>query len=265
MNSYSNINNNNNFYTSSNMLSCNAYNVEQQQQQQQQQKTVVSLYGYYQTPAAHYSSAPAPNNNNNKNNHKSSVSDLIACDSSSHSSSGITMANNAAASASASASEINTQIPSTLLLADVDNKPTQTQDKDITTTIRSEKETTSTTQIILKPTQDKNERKTMTTMIVPKSKNPTGSDAIIPTRSTMKMERKLKTGVGAAAGVIVGGLLTGPLFPVGMVLGGAIGGVATKEISKAGERHKQRLFETHNFREYAAKECKVVKCNAVFV
>ena len=51
----------------------------------------------------------------------------------------------------------------------------------------------------------------------------------------------------------------------GGAIGGAVGIMTTKEISKAGERHKQRVFEKRNSRKFASKQSKVITCNVCCV
>jgi hypothetical protein len=77
------------------------------------------------------------------------------------------------------------------------------------------------------------------------------SDAIHPQKYEMKQARKSKTAVGATGGAIVGGILAGPAFPVGMALGGAAGGYAANKFSKFGERRAQRKHEQSNFQQAA--------------
>ncbi|KAL3921032.1 MAG: hypothetical protein SGILL_002966 [Bacillariaceae sp.] len=94
---------------------------------------------------------------------------------------------------------------------------------------------------------------------VPRSHNPSGSDAVHPRRKEMKQARKIKQATAATGGAIVGGVLFGPAWPIGVVAGGAVGAVAGKQISKAGERRAQRKWEKQTFRQYAASESAVVK------
>jgi hypothetical protein len=88
--------------------------------------------------------------------------------------------------------------------------------------------------------------------VVPESNNPTGSDAVHPNRLVWKQTRGTKTCAGAAGGAIVGGVIFGPAFPVGMVLGGAAGGYVTNKLSKHGERRAQRKWEQSNYQQAAA-------------
>ena len=99
---------------------------------------------------------------------------------------------------------------------------------------------------------------------VPKSKNPTGSDAVHPHRLAWKADRGAKTTAGAVTGAIVGGICAGPLFPVGMYLGAAAGGYAVNKVSKHGERKAQRKWEKTTFQKNC-KQSMVVKYDAVFV
>eukprot|EP00538_Stauroneis_constricta_P005200 CAMPEP_0119547672 /NCGR_PEP_ID=MMETSP1352-20130426/1732_1 /TAXON_ID=265584 /ORGANISM="Stauroneis constricta, Strain CCMP1120" /LENGTH=254 /DNA_ID=CAMNT_0007592659 /DNA_START=76 /DNA_END=840 /DNA_ORIENTATION=- len=85
---------------------------------------------------------------------------------------------------------------------------------------------------------------------VPRSRNPTGSDAVHPQKNSMKQQRKAKTVAGVGAGVVVGTLVAGP---VGFVLGGPIGGYAANKLSKNGERRAQRHHEQKNFQQAATK------------
>ena len=84
-------------------------------------------------------------------------------------------------------------------------------------------------------------------MQVPRSLNPTGSDSVHPNKKAMKEVRKGKTAVGVVGGATIGGIAFGPAFPVGMVVGGAVGGYATNKLSKFGERRAQRKWEQQSF------------------
>jgi hypothetical protein len=99
---------------------------------------------------------------------------------------------------------------------------------------------------------------------VPRSHNPTGSDAVHPRRAEMKQARKVNTATAATGGAIVGGVLFGPAWPLGVVVGGAAGAVAGKQISKAGERRAQRKWEKKSFQHYATSESAVAKGGASF-
>jgi hypothetical protein len=83
------------------------------------------------------------------------------------------------------------------------------------------------------------------------SSNPTGSDAVHPNRATWKKTRGSKTAAGVAGGAIVGGVMFGPAFPIGMVLGGATGGYAANKLSKTGERRAQRKWEQSSYQRDA--------------
>ncbi|KAG7339110.1 hypothetical protein IV203_025839 [Nitzschia inconspicua] len=99
---------------------------------------------------------------------------------------------------------------------------------------------------------------------VPRSHNPSGSDAVHPRRAEMKQARKVKTAGAATGGAIVGGIIFGPAWPLGVVVGGAAGAVAGKQISKAGERRAQRKWEKKSFQQYAVSESTVAKGGAAF-
>ena len=66
----------------------------------------------------------------------------------------------------------------------------------------------------------------------------------------MKKQRKHRTAAGTVGGMVVGGLVLGP---VGVIVGGAAGGVATNRLHKAGERHLQRKYEKQCFQKAATK------------
>jgi len=72
-----------------------------------------------------------------------------------------------------------------------------------------------------------------------------------PHKQVMKQDRKAKIAGAATTGAIVGGVLTGPVWPVGMVAGAAIGSYASKVTARAGERRQQRKWERDKFDEYA--------------
>eukprot|EP00980_Cylindrotheca_fusiformis_P028592 scaffold22613_cov126-Cylindrotheca_fusiformis.AAC.12 len=86
-------------------------------------------------------------------------------------------------------------------------------------------------------------------LVVPKSKNPTGSDSVHPNKQYMKSERQFTTAAAATGGALIGGIITGPVFPVGMVVGGAISGYSANKLHKQGERRAQRKWEQSNFQK----------------
>jgi hypothetical protein len=89
----------------------------------------------------------------------------------------------------------------------------------------------------------------------PSDRNSVGTpDAVHPKRQKMKKQRKIKTAVAVGAGVVVGGIIIGP---VGLVVGGVIGGVAANKLSKAGERRAQRKFERENYQRAAQQSMAV--------
>lgn len=90
-------------------------------------------------------------------------------------------------------------------------------------------------------------------VVVPKSTNPTGSDAVVPTKYQMKNARKAKMGAGAVGGAVVGGILFGPAWPLGVVAGGAAGAYGSKQIAKATERRTQRKFEKKSVQHQASQ------------
>lgn len=57
------------------------------------------------------------------------------------------------------------------------------------------------------------------------------------TKATMKRQRRRRTAGGIIGGAIVGGVTLGPF---GAIAGGVVGGMATKNICKAGERRAER-------------------------
>eukprot|EP00529_Nitzschia_sp_RCC80_P031449 CAMPEP_0113487956 /NCGR_PEP_ID=MMETSP0014_2-20120614/25769_1 /TAXON_ID=2857 /ORGANISM="Nitzschia sp." /LENGTH=365 /DNA_ID=CAMNT_0000381655 /DNA_START=240 /DNA_END=1340 /DNA_ORIENTATION=- /assembly_acc=CAM_ASM_000159 len=91
-----------------------------------------------------------------------------------------------------------------------------------------------------------------TDLVVPPSSNPTGSDAVVPTKYQMKSSRKVKMGAGAVGGAVVGGVLFGPAWPLGAVAGGAAGAYGTKQIAKVSERRAQRKYEQRSVQQQAS-------------
>jgi hypothetical protein len=87
---------------------------------------------------------------------------------------------------------------------------------------------------------------------VPRSRNAHGSDAVHPDKFKMKTNRKKKTAVAATSGAIIGGVCFGPAWPLGVVVGGAFGGVVGKQLAKVGERRAQRKFEQNSFQQTAS-------------
>jgi hypothetical protein len=76
---------------------------------------------------------------------------------------------------------------------------------------------------------------------------------IHPKKREMKQDRKAKMAGCATTGAIVGAVLTGPVWPVGMAAGAAIGTYAGKVTARAGERRQQRKWEQKTFRDYHSK------------
>merc|ERR1711992_415797 len=86
-----------------------------------------------------------------------------------------------------------------------------------------------------------------------------------PKKYQMKTERKVKTAASATAGMVVGGLILAPVFPIGMAAGAAVGGYTAKVISRSGERKQQRKWDQKNFNDYTAQgNCDVQSDNVVF-
>mmetsp|Transcript_22995 Transcript_22995/g.26614 ORF Transcript_22995/g.26614 Transcript_22995/m.26614 type:complete len:265 (+) Transcript_22995:76-870(+) len=93
--------------------------------------------------------------------------------------------------------------------------------------------------------------------------NPNDSDDLCPDKESRSMGRQLGIGcsttiMAAGCGVTVG-LLTGPFFPLGIVIGGAIGGTTSSLIMKQREKNKQRQWEKHHFNEYALNYSSLAK------
>ena len=85
---------------------------------------------------------------------------------------------------------------------------------------------------------------------VPRSINPSGSDAINPHKNINKVIRRANTSRGVLSGMIWGGLFFGP---VGLIVGATTGGVVANRLSKASEKRAQRKYEQVNFQSYATK------------
>lgn len=82
---------------------------------------------------------------------------------------------------------------------------------------------------------------------VPRSRNPSGSDAVHPYKQQMKEGRKVTTAAAATGGALAGAILTGPAFPVGALIGGVAAGYSANKLHKQGERRAQRKWEQSNF------------------
>jgi len=74
-----------------------------------------------------------------------------------------------------------------------------------------------------------------------------------PEKQAMKQDRKAKMAGAATTGAIIGGVLTGPAWPVGAVAGAAIATYAGKVTARAGERRQQRRWEQKTFNDYLSK------------
>ena len=70
------------------------------------------------------------------------------------------------------------------------------------------------------------------------------NDDVHPGKQRMKKQRKRKTAAGTIGGMLVGGVALGP---VGVIAGALWGGIATREISKKGEKRAQRKHEQRSF------------------
>eukprot|EP00934_Nitzschia_sp_Nitz4_P000582 Nitzschia sp. Nitz4//scaffold186_size43309//2183//2887//NITZ4_007313-RA/size43309-processed-gene-0.6-mRNA-1//-1//CDS//3329539746//582//frame0 len=88
------------------------------------------------------------------------------------------------------------------------------------------------------------------------------TEAIVPNKYQMKAERSTKTVAGATGGAVLGGIILAPVFPVGMMLGGAAGGYAANKLSKSGERRAQRRYERQHHQEQALHSSAI---NAAYV
>jgi hypothetical protein len=90
------------------------------------------------------------------------------------------------------------------------------------------------------------------------------SDDVHPLKKKMKKDRKTKTAAGTLGGMVVGGVILGPL---GVFLGGAIGGVTTQKVAKHSDRKAQRKHEKQCYQKSANEKSKHwnTNGNALFV
>uniref|UniRef100_A0A6V2HVD1 Uncharacterized protein n=1 Tax=Ditylum brightwellii TaxID=49249 RepID=A0A6V2HVD1_9STRA len=79
--------------------------------------------------------------------------------------------------------------------------------------------------------------------------------ALLAKKKILKEERKGKTAAGAAAGAVIGAIVVFPVFPLGLVLGGAAGATITNKVAK--HKDKKRLKKLD--RRLLAKEEKQLK------
>merc|ERR1711865_1221927 len=49
-----------------------------------------------------------------------------------------------------------------------------------------------------------------------------------------------KTAIGATSGAVIGGIIMAPIFPIGVAIGGAVGGMATNKVHSAGKKRQNR-------------------------
>merc|ERR1711865_1163231 len=49
-----------------------------------------------------------------------------------------------------------------------------------------------------------------------------------------------KTAIGATSGAVIGGIIMAPIFPIGVAIGGAVGGFATNKVHSAGKKRQNR-------------------------
>jgi len=114
--------------------------------------------------------------------------------------------------------------------------------------------------------QERFEQKLMDSLPEEESSSSYGLPAEVhPKKYQMKTERKVKTAASATAGMVVGGLILAPVFPIGMAAGAAVGGYTAKVISRSGERKQQRKWDQKNFNDYTAQgNCDVQSDNVVF-
>jgi hypothetical protein len=75
----------------------------------------------------------------------------------------------------------------------------------------------------------------------------------------MKQERKVKIAASATSGAVIGGLMFGPAFPVGVVAGAAVPGYGGKVIARQGQRKQQQKWDKKNFNEYKVLQLYKVK------
>jgi len=73
---------------------------------------------------------------------------------------------------------------------------------------------------------------------------------LYPYKKEMKQDRRVNTAIGTTAGMAIGGLVSGPLFPIGMVLGASIGGSTTNKLCQFRQKRKQKRWEEKNFQKY---------------
>lgn len=98
-----------------------------------------------------------------------------------------------------------------------------------------------------------------TTIVVPISLNPYGSDDVCPKSKRLKKRRKRTAAAAAVGGMTVGGLILGPL---GCIMGATVGASAANKACKAKEKRSQRKYEQRNFqngviRSMVGRQCGV--------
>ena len=83
-------------------------------------------------------------------------------------------------------------------------------------------------------------------------------------KKKMKKDRKTKAAAGTLGGMVIGGVILGPL---GVFVGGAIGGVTTQKLAKHSDRKAQRKHEKQCYQKSANEKSKHwnTNGNALFV
>ncbi|OEU10481.1 hypothetical protein FRACYDRAFT_246933 [Fragilariopsis cylindrus CCMP1102] len=83
-------------------------------------------------------------------------------------------------------------------------------------------------------------------------------------KKKMKKDRKTKAAAGTLGGMVIGGVILGPL---GVFIGGAIGGVTTQKLAKHSDRKAQRKHEKQCYQKSANEKSKHwnTNGNALFV
>jgi hypothetical protein len=94
---------------------------------------------------------------------------------------------------------------------------------------------------------------------------------VYPYKKAMKQDRRVNTAIMTTTGIVIGGLCTGPFFPIGCIVGGTVAGITTNKLCKHREKRKQRRWEEkkilqtyNNNNMHSNKQNQVVSSGAEF-
>jgi len=73
---------------------------------------------------------------------------------------------------------------------------------------------------------------------------------LYPYKKEMTQDRRINTAIGTTAAMAIGGLVSGPFFPIGMVVGATVGAAGSSTLCHYRQQRKQKRWEDKNYQNY---------------